>query len=534
MDRARDRRPDFEFTGAVVDLCERLDGLPLALELAAGRVGLLGPEQLVARLGDALEVLEGGARDAPARQRTIRATLEWSAELLSEEERRAFLALAVFTGGAQLEAAEQVTGAPLAVLDALTAKSLVVLRDDRLFLLEVVRQYAAGELARSSELDAVRARHASWCLEFAEAAAPAIDVRGVGPAHRAFQRELGNIRSALSWLIDRGDGERSLRMACALAPYSASRSYDEGLRALGAALAVGETAGKRARGRALAWRAVLTRDDNDRMFRDAEHALALAEACGDQTAQCMALDELAGAAVMRKDFSSAIALARRQRAVAEQLGDAYQVAMALKRQAFVEPGLREARAFGDEAARLLRRLGSVRRIAQLHVGLVMTALMEEDYEAAEELAVEGLRVAEEAGVPVTSMAALGSAGLAALFLGRMEIAERRFRQELAICRRERFETEEVEAMLGLAAIAATAGDARRAAALMGAAEESRRRQSNDGDEQLYDRLVQRFVAPAHAALGESAWAATVAASAALALDERLDLALAQPGYHLIS
>ena len=297
MDRARDRRPDLAFTDAVVDLCERLDGLPLALELAAGRVGLLGPEQLVVRLGDALEVLAGGARDAPLRQRTIRATLEWSVALLDEEERRAFLALAVFTGGAELEAAEHVTGAPLAVLDALVAKSLVVLRGDRLFLLEVVRQYADGELAGSPEHDAVRERHAVWCLECAEELAPEIDVRGVGPALRRFERELGNIRAALNWFVDREDAERSLRMACALAPYSAGRSSADGIRALDAALTVGETASERARGRAFAWRAVLTRDDRDRLRRDAEHALALAEACGDLKGQCMALDELAFAAV---------------------------------------------------------------------------------------------------------------------------------------------------------------------------------------------------------------------------------------------
>ena len=199
-------------------------------------------------------------------------------------------------------------------------------------------------------------------------------------------------------------------MACALAPYSAVRSNADGIRALEAALGMGETASERARGRALAWRAVLTRDDRDQLRRDAEHALALAEACGDLKGQCMALDELAVAAVLRADFAGAVALARRQRAIAEQLGDPYQIAMALKRQAFAEPGLREARAFGDEAARLLRRSGSIRRIAQLHQGLVMAALSEEEYEAADELAVEGLRAAQEADTPLTILAARGNAG----------------------------------------------------------------------------------------------------------------------------
>ncbi len=143
VDRARDRRPDFGLTdanaAAVAGVCRRLDGLPLAVELAAGRIGLLSPEQLRARLTDALPLLEGGAQDAPARQRTMRATLEWSVALLDEAERRAFRALAVFVGGAELDAVEAVTEAPLDVLDALVAKSLVRQQGGRLSQLEVVR-----------------------------------------------------------------------------------------------------------------------------------------------------------------------------------------------------------------------------------------------------------------------------------------------------------------------------------------------------------------------------------------------------------
>ena len=129
VDRARERRPDFGLTDgnapAVAELCRRLDGLPLAIELAAGRVGLLEPEQLVERLADALPLLEAGPRDAPARQRTIRATLEWSCALLDPEEQQAFRRLAVFVDGADIDAAQEVTDAPVAVLDALVAKSLI-------------------------------------------------------------------------------------------------------------------------------------------------------------------------------------------------------------------------------------------------------------------------------------------------------------------------------------------------------------------------------------------------------------------------
>ena len=172
VDRARERRPDFGLTDgnapAVAELCRRLDGLPLAIELAAGRVGLLEPEQLVARLADALPLLEAGPRDAPARQRTIRATLEWSYALLDPDEQQAFRRLAVFVDGAEIDAAQAVTDAPVAVLDALVAKSLVGVRHERVPQLEVVRQFAAAELARAPDADAVRRRHAEHYLALAE------------------------------------------------------------------------------------------------------------------------------------------------------------------------------------------------------------------------------------------------------------------------------------------------------------------------------------------------------------------------------
>jgi predicted ATPase/DNA-binding SARP family transcriptional activator len=535
VDRARDRRPDFRLTdangAAVAELCRRLDGLPLALELAAGRIGLLEPEQIVARLADALSVLEGGSRDAPARQQTVRATLEWSVELLDEPEHRAFLALGAFTGGSELEAAEQVTGAPLAVLDALVAKSLVRLRDGRLAMLEVVRQFAAAGLADSPEGDAVRDRHAAWFLDLAERLGAEVRVRGAGAALHRVDRELGNLRAALEWRLARGDGELSLRIAAALEPYWFERNQRrEGIHALDRALALADSGGDRARGRAHRARCRLAMWEDPgwgpaARAEDARVALALARAAGDIEGECMALDALAEQATIDADFARAGALAREQRAVAEQLGDAYHVAMAVARQAWAEPGLVEARGFAAEAALLLRRCGSLHEIARMQLAVVMVALTEEDYEAAEELAVEGLRVADEAGNPFWVMASLGVAGLAALFLERIDVAEQRFREQLAICRRERFEGLEGEALLGLAAVAARAGNSERAAMLTGASELSMQRVANEADRPVYERLHARFIAPARLALGESAWARGDVAGHALALEEVYDLAL---------
>lgn len=533
VDRARDRRPDFRLTdangAAVAELCRRLDGLPLALELAAGRIGLLEPEQIVARLADALSVLEGGSRDAPARQQTVRATLEWSVELLDEPEHRAFLALGAFTGGSELEAAEQVTAAPLAVLDALVAKSLVRLRDGRLAMLEVVRQFAAAGLADSPEGDAVRDRHAAWFLDLAERLGAEVRVRGEGAALRQLDRELGNLRAALECCLARGDGELSLRIAAALEPYWFERNqHREGIRALDRALALADPGGDRARGRAhLARRRLATWDqgwESAANAEDARIALALARAAGDIEGECMALDALAEQAAIDADFARGRALAREQRAVAEQLGDAYHVAMAVARQAWAEPRLVEARGFAAEAALLLRRCGSFHEVARMQLAVVMVALTEEDYQAAEEIALEGLRAAEQAGNPLWVMASLGVAGLAALFLERINVAEQRFREQLAICRRERFDWWG-EPVLGLAAVAARAGDAERAAMLTGASEPSMQMLVKEADRPVYERLHAKFIAPARLALGESAWARADVAGHALALEEIYDLAL---------
>jgi predicted ATPase/DNA-binding SARP family transcriptional activator len=528
--RARDRRPDFRLTdvnaSAVAELCRRLDGLPLALELAAARIGLLEPQQLVARLGDALPLLAGGPQDAPRRQQTIRATLEWSVALLDEEERRAFLALAVFTGGAELDVAERVTEAPLPVLDALVAKSLVRLQNGRLSLLEVVRQFAAAALADSRWGDAARGRHADWCLELAERLGPEVRVHGYGAALRRLDRELGNLRAALQWLLERGDGERSLRMAAALEPYWGVRNgAREGVRALNAALAVGQVASARARGRARLSRSELMWWNRDQQREDARAALALAQTSDDLEGQCMALDQLAALAALEADFASAIEIARRQRAVAEQLDDPYQIAMALKRQAFAEPGLLEARAYAEQAAARLRDCGSVHRIVELTMSVVMVALTEEDYDAAEELAGQGVRAAEEADNPLGMAAALGNAGLAALFLGRIDIAERRFRDQLAIYRRERIEKRWAEPALGLAAVAARTGDAERAATLLGASDAPLWQFVGEADRPVYENLIAQFIAPARAALGDAAWQRAEAAGHTLTPQDIFDLAL---------
>jgi predicted ATPase len=170
LTRARALRPDFQSNGSVDELCARLDDLPLALELAAARTTILSPEQLLGRLEARLDLLKGG-RDADVRQQTLRATIEWSHDLLDGAEQHLFARLSVFRGGCTLEAAEAICGAELDELQSLVDKSLVRMRDDnRFWMLETIHEFAAERLFESGEEDELRRRHAEFLLALAESA----------------------------------------------------------------------------------------------------------------------------------------------------------------------------------------------------------------------------------------------------------------------------------------------------------------------------------------------------------------------------
>jgi predicted ATPase/class 3 adenylate cyclase/Tfp pilus assembly protein PilF len=213
--RARATRPDFVSSPAVAELCTRLDNLPLAIELAAARVRVLAPAQLLERLSQRLDLLTG-ARGVDPRQQTLRATIEWSYELLDEGERKLFARLAAFYGSWSLEAAEQICEADIDTLESLIDKSLVLVRkENRFWMLESIREYAAGLLAASGEGGELRRRHADYFLHFAETVEP--ELRG-GRQEEWLERlelDLPNLRAALEWSTSSGDGF-GLRLATAL------------------------------------------------------------------------------------------------------------------------------------------------------------------------------------------------------------------------------------------------------------------------------------------------------------------------------
>jgi predicted ATPase/DNA-binding SARP family transcriptional activator/DNA-binding CsgD family transcriptional regulator len=264
-DRASSRHPGFELTPenaqAVARVCARLEGIPLAIELAAARVGVLSAEQISARLGHSLRLLTGGARTADHRHKTLRAALDWSYELLGEPEQVLFRRLSVFAGGFTLEAAESVVAGGgiekddvLDLLSGLVEKSLLVAEESwqsgaRYRLLDPVRQYAREKLEEGGEANEVQRRHAEWCLRFAKEA----EKESAGRAHVRWlprlETEHDNLRAALGWSLgEKGDTELGLRLAGTLWVFWFTQGYSsEGWRWLERGISLGGSKAARAK-----------------------------------------------------------------------------------------------------------------------------------------------------------------------------------------------------------------------------------------------------------------------------------------------
>jgi predicted ATPase len=251
-ERARARKPEFEPDASVVAICRRLDGLPLALELAAARVRILPPPQLLERLDKRLPLLTGGPRDTPERHRTLWATIEWSHDLLDDAEQTLFARLAIFAGGWTLEAAESICNADLDTLESLVDKSLVRERDGRFDMLETIREFALERLEAKGDVEALRRRHCDAFVALAEEAEP--ELTGPNQAHwlATLASEDANLRAALSWTIITHEDELALRLVGALPRYWSTRGgIGEGKAWAEAALASGRDQPPELRARAL-------------------------------------------------------------------------------------------------------------------------------------------------------------------------------------------------------------------------------------------------------------------------------------------
>ena len=507
VERARSASPAFaleeENAGAVAAICRRLDGLPLALELAATKVRYLDPETLLSRLDRAISA--GWARDLPERQRTMRSTLDWSHDLLHDPEKELFRRLSVFAGGFSLEAAEEVGSSPsdapddvLDLLGRLAEQSLVRVRlgDDgpRYGMLEPIRQYALEKLEESGEAEEVRRRHAGYYLALGERAGSKLK----GPEQPTWlerlETELGNLRAAIGWAIEHGEMEMLAQMAWSMWKFWWLRGHrDEGRRRMEEALASApDPLSASARARLLFVAATLGQATGDfestpslaeeslALFRRLEDKDGIAEALG--TTGLIALGQERyeeGLAYLEESMDLYLELGR-NRAAGAMLGFAATAPL-------VQGDITRAHRLAERALSLAREPGGARDVVYvvLHP-LAAVARAEGDHERAARLLVEGLTLSVEIGDE----------------------------NNVAYC------------LEGLAAIAADENELERAARLWGAAEALLEKIEVLTYPHVPDRsLHQRQVADARDRLKAEAWKEAWAQGRAMTLEQAVEYAL---------
>jgi len=365
--RARAIDPSFTHSEAVAELCLRLDELPLALELAAGRTALFSPKQLLGRLSQRLDLLKG-ERDADPRQQTLRATIEWSYDLLSEEEQELFARLSVFAGGCSYEAAEEIARADPDTLQSLLDKSLLRKRESELgpryWMLETIREYAAERLDASSEAEELARRHAEHFLALAEEAHPHLPLHPREWVER-LEQEHDNFRAALDWLEAAGEGERTQQLAGALWPFWYIRGHvPEGRRRLESAIRADE---RRTAARATALNGAtamaLERGNTVTARPWAEEALALHRALGDAWGTANSILLLGNVHAEERDLSTAQQLFEEALRRFRELGDEHFTLLATRLVAWMcyDQGNRDrARTLHEDVVRRARVSGNER------------------------------------------------------------------------------------------------------------------------------------------------------------------------------
>jgi len=402
--RAEAVAPDFDGDFELLtQLCERLERMPLAIELAAARVRILSIEQLLSRLERRLRVLTGGPRDAPARQRTLRATIEWSHELLAEDEMRLFARLAVFAGGWTPEAAEEVCAADLDTLQSLVEKGLAQAEGGRFRMVETIREFALERLDDSAESEQLRRRHAAFYLALAEEAEPEL----TGAAQHIWLERLAadyeNERAALEWHATIPGAADGLRLAGALVLFWFIRGFfRDGLYWLERMLDASK--GDRTAPRAGAlWGAGFLHalvGDEERAETLLQQSLDLARSVGDNSRAARSLSVLGLLSFFQNDMRRALSLFEESAELAREADDLWCLADALGTLGSIYPlhgKVALAESVGSEALAIARRSGDRQGIRMALFGLSLTAARRGDLKTARTLGEEGLAVCRDIG-----------------------------------------------------------------------------------------------------------------------------------------
>jgi predicted ATPase/class 3 adenylate cyclase len=538
-ERARAHDPEFELddgnAGAVAAICRRLDALPLAIELTAARCGLLSVGEIAERLDTALGALGTGPRDAPVRQQTLRATIDWSHKLLDDDEKDCFARFAVFSGGATVEAAETVTHARLDTLDRLVAKNLLVRRRHahtrtRLGMLETIRAYSRESLASGGDAQAVCEDHYRYYLALArhhgtEQALWGTDAR----EHLArLDADIDNLHAALGWAIGQADAELSLALAAALGCYWDMRYRSaDAVDWIDCALKLpGADAHPALRVRALRGKA----EGLWQMGRGEQSAVAaemesIARRLGDPVILTQALQLRVNHEINADRLDVADAIADEALHWATAAGDEWEIARACQQKAIAASSIAELRERVDMAASLLTAVGNIQQLADLLTAAAYAALCLGSERDAADFAARATPIACELDSSFVQMINSGNLGLAALLTGDIDTASHAFREELILCREMVVRPVVFEGLRGLAAVAVVHGDAERAATLVGAADAHRYAQPQD---QVEARLDETIFEPAGERCGLDAWNAAAREGSGLSFEDAIAYALEEP------
>lgn len=446
VERAKAACPTFELTdknaAVVSEICSRLDGLPLAIELAAARVRLFNPEALLARLGQRLDLLKTAARDQPERHRTLRHAVAWSYDLLSEDEQTFFRRMTVFSGGASLEAAEVVVeagntvgdevAAPLDLdildgIEALLDQSLLQQQDTptgepRFRVLETMREFGQEALRETGEWDAVCQAHAKFYLELAEEAAPNLTGPDLGVWLGRLEVEHDNLRAAVSWAVEKGEADVALRLTVALWRFWVSTGFmNEGRRRLESALAL---PGAEPQAKASALHALGTVTYELGQTATARpllsEALEIWRQLDDHQGMATILTSLGWLAVEHNDHGDARRLSDEGFELHSRNGDQRGMALALNNLGWIalyEGDTEKAEETLERSLELRREANDRRGVAFGLTNLSRVAVQQGRFDRAQELLAEALEIAGDVQDRLVYHWALTSQGIAALESG---------------------------------------------------------------------------------------------------------------------
>lgn len=490
VERAVLALPTFELTlkntAPVVEICRKLDGLPLAIELAAARIRLLKVEQIAARLDDRFSLLKAGQRRGDGRHQSLRTVMDWSYELLALSERLLFQRLSVFVGGFTLEAAEAVCSGDgieahqlLELVSLLADKSLITMNQDadeaRFVLLETIRQYASEKLCESNQADAVGNKYTAYYLAFAEGGNAELEGPRQGLWLERLEREHDNLRATLRRALECKDAEKALRIASALGPFWNNHAHHaEGRQWLEATLGMSGDSLAPARADALLrlGSVMILQGDFAAARIRLEQSLELWKSLGDKRGMIEVFLELANLNLYEGDSITAYRELKAGLELARELGDKRRIALALFRFGTIkhyEGDEGAARQFFEESINLFRQVGWSSWVARVLTGLGEVARVQGDYDRAEAHYRESLALYQALGDKWWIALLLGNMGFVALHRRQEAKAKAAFVESLELWSVLNAPRLIPESLAGLAGVAAAGGMIVDAVRLLGAA-----------------------------------------------------------------